>query len=154
MDFVQLPAPNWLLVILLVILIVLAIAGCGVIIGKTKPKLIPVLSIGVLIGVIAISGGFAIKVASADPKIEQIDLVTAQIKDVYGKEISPIQVWQTLSYPSNAPSEDFRVYGYVVEDIESPDGFVRSKTYLLWKEGKMVLATSTDGENFSVVEKR
>lgn len=154
MDFVQLPDPNWLLVILLVTLAALAIAGVAIIIAKNRPKLIPFLSVVALMVVIVIAVSFAFTVATADPKIEQTGLVSAQIKDVYGKDISPTQVGLNLSYPSNAPSEDFLVYGNIMEDIETADGFVRSKTYLLWKEGKMVLATSTDGENFSVVEKR
>lgn len=107
-----------------------------------------------LAGAVTLTGAFTCFQIFSSPHFERGRVVAEQIKSTYGKEISAGSIVQELDYPGDRPTDDFKVYGRVTEDSESADGFVRSQTYLLWKAGKMVLATSTDGESFSELEVR
>ncbi len=156
MNFVPLPGPSWLTVALILLVGGAIIVPLGFAFKRTLDRasfwLIPVVLL--LSGAITLTVAFAsIKIFSS-PHFERGKVVAEQIESTYGKEISSGSIVQSLDYPADLPTDDFRVYGKVTEDSESADGFVRSQTYLLWKGGKMVLATSTDGESFSELEPR
>lgn len=69
--------------------------------------------------------------------------VKAEVKDTYGLKLTDGQL-KKLKYPysGSEPDEDFKQYGSIT--VVKPDGdkgFEKTEVYLLWNDGKMILAS-------------
>lgn len=90
--------------------------------------------------------------------IGQMDTMTASpqeraaaelIAETYGIELDGDQI-QELEYPRDKPVENFRAYGSIEQMLPDGDGgYELNRIFLIWEDGQMKLASSTDGESFA-----
>lgn len=76
--------------------------------------------------------------------------VERQIQGTYGDEYSAESI-EELRYPRQRPEGDFEVFGSTHRNVKTDEGFTRMEVFLVWQDGKLMLAQSTDGENFEPV---
>lgn len=86
---------------------------------------------------------------------DQIDAwkarIISSVQKTYGVELSDDER-MALQYPSEKPKGDYEVFGSFETVKPSAEGFLKKVTYLIWQDEKMILAESTDGENFEPLE--
>ena len=102
----------------------------------------------------AVFGGLDI-LAGPRPDYEaRRDLISTQIDDSYGIELTEDQVGE-LDYPAEASERDFERYGSVTisEQLEGAD-FLERKIYLVWADDSLQLSQSVDGENFEQLDRK
>ena len=77
-----------------------------------------------------------------------------QAEKTYGITIRDEQV-EALNYPKDRPQGGTQSYGSFKQTSVGSDGkFVRRELTLVWTNGKMVLAESTNGEDFTPLKTR
>lgn len=84
---------------------------------------------------------------------ERDSKVAAQVSEKYGFELSGENL-DTLDYPKEAPTSDFDVYGSFDRNSRTENGFTSIETHLVWRDGEMVLAESSNGETFTEIRKK
>lgn len=100
---------------------------------------------------VALSVGLNAAVGGA-ASANQLKAFSEEIEATYGVELSYEQI-QDLKYPRHMPEADFKSFGSTeIVQRGAGDGYIGTKTYLIWDENKMVLASSKDGENFEPLE--
>lgn len=82
---------------------------------------------------------------------ERRDAIIQAAEDAYGIELSHDEV-RELDYPDSEPETDFEVFGSIVRDAKTADGFDRTEVFLIWNGSELELAESTDGEKFTSLE--
>lgn len=89
---------------------------------------------------------------SAENREERFE---AELRETYGIELSDDQLAE-LQYPKVRPTVDFKPFGSVelVEQAGNSNEYTGTKVYLIWEDGKMILAETTDGESFEAIEPR
>lgn len=80
------------------------------------------------------------------------DRILSQVSSTYSIELTPEELAQ-LDYPREQPTK-FTVYGNFDRSVQTDAGFVLTKTYLVWMDGKMVLAESPNGETYKEIGKK
>lgn len=107
--------------------------------------------IALVVGVVSFAGTLAWIFQSDLAKVDvRNTAVIEQIEQTYGEELDSIR---GLHYPSEKPTEDFKVFGSYNRDEPTAAGFERTETFLVWKGGQMILASSADGEIFDELER-
>ena len=86
------------------------------------------------------------------PRVEQARLAQLQLEDTYGIELTKSE-FKYLNYPVDRPEQNFQVFGSYSRDTPTEDGFARSDVYLIWKNGSLSLAGSTDGKTFTELKR-
>jgi hypothetical protein len=113
-----------------------------------------------LAGVVFI-GGLLTSVLATPPMLttafvvssgEQRAAAAEQANTTYGTSLTREDMGK-LEYPGKKPTQDFQVFGKIQADNPTETGFTRTETFLIWRDGKMLLAASQDGENFSEISK-
>lgn len=154
MEFVALDPKNWAFfwtMIGLTLVAGVAIAAGAAAIASSdgttplfRGKILPVL--GILLGICAAVWTLGAAYQADQARWDKRDAtVIDQIKTTYGEDYKSIGVY---GYPKVKPTEDFRVFGSSTTDEPTASGFERTETFLVWKDGEMILATSSDGEVF------
>jgi len=102
------------------------------------------------LGIIACIFGFGLYGA-----IEREKQFSKQIEATYGLDLDQEQI-RELGYPVERPEADFKAFGSVelVEQAGAQGEYTGTKVYLIWEDGKMILAETTDGESFEAIEPR
>lgn len=59
-----------------------------------------------------------------------------------------------LKYPSSEPEVAFEAFGSVEKMLKTADSYAKSEIYLIWDEGKMLLAESETGEDFTPLKSK
>ena len=160
MDFVAIEPRNWAIIgslfglamVLGVLLIALPAAKLGSIDSSTprfRGVVLPIIAL--VVGVVSFAGTLAWIFQSDLTRVnERNAAVIEQIEQTYGEELDSIRV---LDYPSERPTKDFEVFGSYNRDEPTAAGFQRTETFLVWKGGQMILASSADGEIFDELER-
>lgn len=98
---------------------------------------------------ILIVGGAFGAVMVAPNSSNQLTEVGKVIEANYGLELDEAQL-NALKYPVEEPTVDSRTYGAIDHMLPGEDGsYELNRIFLIWKDGEMKLAKSTDGESFS-----
>lgn len=86
----------------------------------------------------------------AELRTDQLSAVQKQINNSYGIDLTAKEL-RALSYPEDEPSQESESFGSFLLRIpeSSGRGFTNQKVTLVWVDGKMVLAESTNGEDFT-----
>lgn len=82
---------------------------------------------------------------------ERRDAIIESAENAYGIVLSDDEV-RKLEYPDTEPETDFEVFGSIVRDVKTVDGFARTEVFLIWNGTELELAESTDGEKFTSLE--
>lgn len=98
------------------------------------------LSIAFVFVIGAVGSVFYLDSAKYDMKSERQDVFASQVEETYGLVLSKDEV-EDLEYPNRYPDSGFEVYGSFSD--------AGKRTYLIWEGGKMLLASSADGEKFA-----
>lgn len=108
---------------------------------------------GLIAGLLVMVGG-SILVFNMFPSEDASPVDTAaskQIYDTYGLKLTNSEM-EGLQYPQlkTSPTEDFEVYGSISQIAKTDgDGYSKRDLYLIWDDGKMILAESENGEKFT-----
>jgi len=81
-------------------------------------------------------------------------IVAAQtaIEESYDLKLSTDEV-EALEYPSERPTSDFESFGSIDKTtLADDDSILKREISLVWKDGKMILAQSKNGEDFEPLE--
>ena len=71
------------------------------------------------------------------------------IEEDYGIELTDEEL-MALDYPREKPTADFEAFGSFEQMLPADDGgYELNRVFLIWDDGEMKLAKSTDGESFS-----
>ena len=81
------------------------------------------------------------------------DAVAAEVADAYGVSLTYNEAMD-LEYPKAEPEGDFKVYGSTETRLRTEKGYTTEEVSLIWDQNRLVLASSTDGENFEFLERR
>lgn len=84
---------------------------------------------------------------------ERSAAIIEEVKDVYGIKLRTAD-YAALGFPRTEPEEDFVAYGTISETTQVGDKFERHDITLVWAHGKLILAGSVDGEEFTPLEVR
>lgn len=154
MDIISLPdAPSaqWLPVIMLGTFTVVIL---GLLVAAAWSRVV-----GVIICLLALVGSgvafFSVSndIRSYDEAVEERKAaIIDEAEDLYGVELSD-EDFETLSFPTEEPKDDFVVYGTISETEKSGDGFERHDITLIWSDGELLLAGSVDGEEFTELDR-
>lgn len=160
MDFVALEPQNWAMIwvrfglamalgIFLIALPAAKLASHDSSTPRFKGIVLPIIALAV--GVVSFGGTIGWIFHSDLTRVnERNAAVIEQIEQTYGEELDSIRV---LDYPSERPTKDFEVFGSYNRDEPTAAGFQRTETFLVWKGGQMILASSADGEIFDELER-
>lgn len=155
MDFVASNAPDSLTHILISAAIFVVVAIALVAVSKRAYSANRELSAWVFVGAsllcMALPTVSIVQTISA--YCEHEAAVGAEIKDSYGLELTKYEV-RALNHPNEQPEEDFRVYGSFERNEPTPEGFKSIMTHLIWKDGKLMLAESSNGETYREIVKK
>lgn len=115
------------------------------------------LSLGAFLAaaVIGIAGFGTALIQLSNDEIVREKRVIQEIEEDYGLELKVDQL-RELDYPEERSEESFEAYGSteIVEQAEASGEYTGTKVYLIWEDGKLILAKSTDGESFEALEPR
>lgn len=115
--------------------------------------------IGVFFSIIALISGLTVSFLAAGPdsmeaRGEQLHSFQKEAEKTYGITIRESQV-QQLKYPRDKPRGGTQSFGSFKQTAAVGDGkFLRRELTLVWVDGKMVLAESTNGEDFTPLKTR
>jgi len=109
---------------------------------------------GVFFSFAALLAGLLVSISAAGPESmeargEQLHHFQKEAEKTYGITIRESQVHQ-LKYPRDKPRAGTQSFGSFKQTAVVGDGkFLRRELTLVWVDGKMVLAESTNGEDFT-----
>jgi len=87
--------------------------------------------------------------------VEREKQFSEQVEATYGLDLDQERIGE-LGYPEERPEADFKTFGSaeIVEQSDTQGEYTGTKVYLIWEDGKMILAKTTDGESFEAIEPR
>lgn len=72
-----------------------------------------------------------------------------EVHSAYGIDLTEVEA-RALDYPLEKPASDFEAFGSFERMLPDGDGgYELNRVFLIWEDGKMKLAKSTDGESFT-----